>query len=330
MGAGWRAVWADDGSSTKEHAPVAPPQHPSYDLDVSVRAALEEDAGQLGDVTTLATAPEGTQASAIFVAKADGVLAGLAVVDQTFAVVDPTVRVAWTAKDGDAVKKGKVFGTLEGSALSILTGERVALNFLQRMSGIATATAAMITAVKGTQCQVLETRKTVPGLRILDKWAVLIGGGRNHRLGLWDMVMIKDNHIAAAGGIPAAVQRTQEYLAKRGLRLPVEVECSTLPEVEQTLQLLRQPGCCITRIMLDNMAKYDAALPGGVDITLLQQAMDLIRGSGLAVETEASGNVTLDTVSTIAQSGVAFVSCGALTHSVIALDISLRIKTRAQ
>lgn len=324
----WRAAWIENGNNSgKPHAPIAPPPHPSFDLDAAVRLALEEDAGRLGDVTTQATIPAGTQGSAVFVAKADGVLAGLAVVDQTFAIVDLSVRVRWAAKDGDKVTRGQTFGTLEGDALSILTGERVALNFLQRMSGTATATAAMVSAVKDTKCQVLETRKTVPGLRTLDKWAVLIGGGRNHRQGLYDMVMIKDNHIAAAGGIAVAVQRTQEFLAAKRLQLPVEVECSSLQEVQQVLDLLGQPGCCVTRIMLDNMAKYDSLLPGVVNTSLLQQAVELIRG-GPPVETEASGNVSLQNVARIAQSGVDFVSCGALTHSVVALDISLKIDTR--
>lgn len=320
----WRTAW--DGENTTQHAPVPPPLHPSFDLESIVRLAVEEDAGQLGDITTQATISRSTEAHAVFVAKADGIIAGLAVVDQTFAVVDRNVHVRWTVKDGDTVHRGQQFGTLKGSALSILTGERIALNFLQRMSGIATTTAAMVAAVQGTGCRVLDTRKTVPGLRTLDKWAVLIGGGCNHRQGLYDMVMIKDNHIAAAGGIAAAVHRTQEFLAAKKLKVPVEVECSTLQEVRQVMELLAHPGSCVTRIMLDNMAKYDSALPGGVDTSLLQQAVKCIR-TGSPVEIEASGNVTLETAAAIAESGVDFVSCGALTHSVMALDISLKIST---
>lgn len=315
------------GQSSKPHAPILPPPHPNFDLHASVRLALEEDAGDLGDVTTLSTVPPGTQATAAFIAKADGVLAGLAVVDEVFAVVDPTVQVFWSAADGQRVEKGTTFGTLKGSALSILTGERVALNFLQRMSGIATATGAMVDAAKGHRAQILDTRKTVPGLRLLDKWAVAIGGGANHRMGLYDMLMIKDNHIAAAGGITAAVHRAQVYLTANSLALPVEVETTNLEEVEEVLRLLDgEPDCCVTRIMLDNMAKYDAALPGGVDISLLQQAVQLI--GDRKVETEASGNVSLQTVAAIASSGVMYISTGAITHSVAAMDISLRISTQ--
>lgn len=185
------------------------------------------------------------------------------------------------------------------------------LNFMQRMSGIATLTAAMATAA--APARILETRKTVPGLRVLDKWAVLIGGGHNHRMGLFDMVMIKDNHIAAAGGITAAVRRTHEYLQSHGLSgTPVEVECATVGDVQEVLDCCSTAcGACVTRVMLDNM-----------DTESMRRAVALVAGR---LETEASGNVTLDTLPNIAATGVDFISSGALTHSVKALDISLNI-----
>ncbi len=201
------------------------------------------------------------------------------------------------------------------AAHSILVAERVVLNFMQRMSGIATFTAVM--AAAAAPARMLETRKTAPGLRLLDKWAVRIGGGENHRMGLYDMVMIKDNHIAAAGGITAAIARTARYLREHGLvGMPVEVEAATLEDVREALRSC--PGgevaaedACVTRIMLDNM-----------DVETMREAVTLVAGR---VETEASGNVTLQTVPRIAATGVTFISSGALTHSVTALDISLNI-----
>ncbi len=177
------------------------------------------------------------------------------------------------------------------------------------------------------KARILETRKTVPGLRLPDKWAVLIGGGVNHRIGLYDMMMIKDNHIAAAGGIPSAVRAAQAYITTHSLQgLPVELETRTIEEVHQALEVLQDiPDCCVTRVMLDNMTIRDASQPGGVDVRMLAQAVELLKGSN--VETEASGNVTLESVHVIAGTGVDYVSCGALTHSVVALDISLNIHT---
>lgn len=182
---------------------------------------------------------------------------------------------------------------------------------MQRMSGIATLTAAM--AAAALPARILETRKTVPGLRVLDKWAVLIGGGHNHRMGLFDMVMIKDNHIAAAGGITAAIQRTSEYFQLHGLSgIPVEVECATVSDVREVLECCSTAhGACVTRVMLDNM-----------DTIAMREAVTLVAGR---LETEASGNVTLETLPRIAATGVDFISSGALTHSVVALDISLNI-----
>ncbi|GFR48368.1 hypothetical protein Agub_g10258 [Astrephomene gubernaculifera] len=334
--------------AAKDYVPIPCPSHPTVSISKVIRAALEEDAGDRGDVTTIATIPEDTQATATFTAKSDGVLAGLGVADEVLAAVDPTVKAEWRARDGDRVVPGQVLGVLHGSARAILVAERVMLNFMQRMSGIATATAAMVSALDGLKTRVLETRKTVPGLRLLDKWAVLIGGGSNHRMGLFDMMMIKDNHIAAAGGIRPAVKRAEEWIRQQGLAgsLTIEVETSTLEEVDDVAAMLRAAkaakeggeaakegdaaaapplGMFVSRVMLDNMAKKDASKEGGVDVSLLAEAVARL---GDLAETEASGNVTLSTLRTIAATGVSFVSVGALTHSVSALDISLNIQTQ--
>ncbi|EFN58889.1 hypothetical protein CHLNCDRAFT_19514 [Chlorella variabilis] len=321
-------------------ATVAPPEHPTYDVYAVIDAALAEDAGDFGDISTLSTVPEGTQASATFLAKAAGVLAGSWVAHAVFARVDPAVHLTWLRKDGELVQQGDTIAEACGSARSILVAERVALNFLQRMSGIATMTRQMVDA--GTAASVLDTRKTVPGLRLLDKWAVSIGSGMNHRIGLYDMVMIKDNHIAAAGGIEAAVRGAEEFMRARGIRRPLEVETRTLDEVREVLAILDAAGgggggaascssgsgsgSMITRIMLDNMTKRSVGVPAGLDVSTLREAVELI--GDRQVETEASGNVTLDTVRVIAETGVRFISCGALTHSVTALDISLNIQTQ--
>lgn len=242
---------------------------------------------------------------------------------QVFRLVDPQLEVSWSGKDGDHVSTGTRFGVVTGRATSLLVAERVALNFVQRMSGIATATAVMSQAVKGSKAKIIETRKTVPGLRVLDKWAVLMGGGANHRMGLYDMVMIKDNHVTEAGGITAAVARCQDYLAQKGMDVPMEVETRSLEEVRELMHLVDGGKAAkVTRIMLDNMAQLNPACPGGVDVGVLEEAVAIVGGR---LDTEASGNVTLSSVARIASTGVTFISCGALTHSVMALDISLKI-----
>jgi nicotinate-nucleotide pyrophosphorylase (carboxylating) len=273
-----------------------------------------------GDVTCMATIPFDMEVEAYFLAKEDGIVAGVALADMIFEHVDPSLKVEWMRKDGDYVHKGLKFGKVSGNAHKIVVAERVLLNFMQRMSGIATLTKLMADAA--SPACILETRKTAPGLRLVDKWAVLIGGGRNHRMGLFDMVMIKDNHISAAGGIVNAVKSVDEYLKQKNLEMDVEVETRTLEEVKEVLEYASGSETRLTRIMLDNMV-----VPlenGDVDVTMLKDAVELINGR---FETEASGNVTLETVHKIGQSGVTFISSGALTHSVKALDISLKIDT---
>jgi nicotinate-nucleotide pyrophosphorylase (carboxylating) len=282
------------------------------EIDALIERALAEDVGA-GDVTTLATVPAGRRATATFLAKADGVLAGLAVAERVFAGLDPQVALSWSVSDGDAVKAGTRFGTVEGPAQPILTGERLALNLMQRMSGIATATRQMVDAAG--EATILDTRKTAPGLRTFDKWAVRLGGGQNHRTGLYDMFLIKDNHIAAAGGIRAAIEAAHAYRAEHAPELLIEIETRTMDEVETVLSI---GG--MDRMLLDNMVALSD--DGRIDVSRLA---DAVRRIGGRFETEASGNVTLATVPAIAATGVDYISSGALTHSVRALDISLKI-----
>ena len=280
-----------------------------------IERALDEDIGP-GDVTTLATMKAGIETTASFVAKEDGVLAGLHVAESVFCTLDGTLRTMWSLRDGEAVIKGTVFGSVSGRAGSILTAERTTLNLMQRMSGIATATQQMQQAVYPYQARILDTRKTAPGLRPLDKWAVKLGGGENHRIGLFDMILIKDNHIAAAGSMEQAVRDARRYITTTGKNLEIEVEARTLVEVETVLGI---GG--VDYIMLDNMVWVTP--DGDVDTRMLKDAVLLIQGR---IATEASGNVTLDTVNAIAATGVDYISCGALTHSVKALDISLKME----
>ncbi len=276
--------------------------HPSHEtIDPIVRAALAEDVGD-GDVTTLLTVPAETQQSGRLIAKQAGVIAGIEVARGVWTMLDPTTRLVELAEDGSRVEPGDTIATVHGPGRALLMGERTALNFLQRMSGIATLTRQFVEAVKGTRATILDTRKTAPGLRVLDKWAVRLGGGHNHRIGLFDMVLIKNNHISAAGGISEAVRRVRAGdLRKR----KIEVEVKTLAELEETLQLN------VDQILLDNMS-----------LATLGQAVTQAAGR---VPLEASGNVTLETVASVAATGVDFISVGALTHSVRALDLSLRL-----
>ena len=270
-------------------------------LQPIIQRALDEDLGD-GDVTTLCTIPAEATMSGDFIAKADGIVAGLEVARLTFALIDERVQVSFSIRDGDAVTTGQVFGSVSGPTRSLLSGERTALNFLQRMSGIATATRRFMDAVKPYRAIILDTRKTAPGLRLLDKWAVYLGGGMNHRVGLFDMVLIKNNHITAVGSITAAIERVRECDDRRRL---IEVEVRTLDELREALVL--QPD----RILLDNMS-----------LDQMREAVSITQGR---IPLEASGNVTLETINAIAATGVDYISSGALTHSVKALDISLTL-----
>lgn len=274
------------------------------DLDRIIQAAFIEDIGD-GDHTTLSILSTEDQRRARCLIKGEGILAGVALAKKIFATVGPDLQFEQLIDDGAAVKPGDVAFYVEGSARTILSAERIVLNFMQRMSGIATMTHTMVQQLEGLKCKLLDTRKTTPTVRLLEKWAVIIGGGNNHRFGLYDMIMIKDNHHDYAGGIEPAIRRVHDYLQRRGLDLPIEVETRNLEEVREVLRI---GG--IHRIMLDNMSVEE-----------MKSAVDLIAGK---YEVEASGNINLDTIRAKAETGVDYVSMGALTHSVASLDISLK------
>lgn len=274
-------------------------------MEALVAAALAEDVGP-GDWTTLWTVPEHARGEAVIVAKAPLVVAGMDAVRAVFRQVDPEVEVAVSLEDGREAEEGAVLAEISGRTRSILTGERTALNFLGRLSGIATLTRAFVDAVRGTGARILDTRKTTPGWRMLEKAAVAAGGGGNHRVGLYDMVLIKDNHAAACGGVGEAVRRVGEE-NRRGL--PVEVEVGSLDELETVLPL------GVDRILLDNM-----------DLDTMRTAVERTHaGPSPRPLLEASGNVTLDTVRAVALTGVDLISVGALTHSAPGADVSLRM-----
>lgn len=270
-----------------------------------IDAALAEDVGP-GDWTTLWTFPEETLAVATIVAKADGVISGQDVSAAVFARLDPSVTYSVRVADGAAVRAGNAVAEIKGPARALLTAERVALNFLQRLSGVATVTRSYVREVAGTGAKVIDTRKTTPGMRWLEKRAVAAGGGANHRHGLHDMVLIKDNHIAAAGGITRAVEAVRRH-NEAGLK--VEVETTELAQVDEALR------AGVDRIMFDNMP-----------LSLLRQAVQRVAAAGEGrPETEASGGITRQTIREVAETGVNFISVGALTHSAPALDLSMRL-----
>jgi len=268
-------------------------------LDRVVQAALAEDVGA-GDVTTEATVDADALGTAELLVKEPGVVSGLSAVEAVFLALDPDVRVETLVEDGTFVEHTTVVAVVSGPLRAILTGERVALNFLARLSGIATLTRSYVDAVAGTGVAILDTRKTTPGLRLLEKHAVACGGGTNHRFGLDDAVLVKDNHLAAAGSIRVAVERLRATTD-----LPIEVECDTLAQVAEALVAQ------VDAILLDNMTPDD-----------LVAAATLARGRA---RLEASGGVTLDNVSAIAETGVDQISIGALTHSARSLDVSLEL-----
>jgi len=264
-----------------------------------IQHALSEDIGT-GDVTTDSIVPEGATLKGVIQAKQSGVVAGVEVARQTFLALDEQISFESCVADGELVARGRELVRLSGSARALLTGERTALNFLGRMSGIATLTRQFVKAVEGTNAKILDTRKTAPGLRLTDKLAVKLGGGENHRVGLFDMVLIKDNHIDFAGSITAAVGRVREA----GTKLEIEVETRTLHDVREALSLN------VDRILLDNMT-----------IEMMREAVEI---TGRRVRLEASGNMTLERVRAVAETGVDYISVGALTHSPMVFDVSLQ------
>lgn len=272
-------------------------------LDELIQMALREDIGD-GDHSTLACIPPDATGTAKMVAKQDGILCGAEVGERVFHLVDPTLKVTLLKHDGDNVKKGDLLMLIEGHSGSILTAERTALNYMQRLSGIATETHRMVQMLEGLNTRLLDTRKTTPNMRLLEKYAVACGGGTNHRIGLYDMVMLKDNHIDFAGGIEAAIDRTRQYLKEKGKNLRIEIEVRNLDELERVMQ---HGG--IDRIMLDNF-----------DVETLRKAVERIDGK---YETEASGGITDQTLRKYAETGVDFISVGALTHHIKSMDISL-------
>jgi nicotinate-nucleotide pyrophosphorylase (carboxylating) len=276
-------------------------------LDDFIRAALKEDVGD-GDHTSLSTVPPGSTGKAELKIKDNGVLAGVELAGRIFAQVDKDLRIEWLKKDGDEVRNGEIAFRAEGSTHSILKAERLVLNCMQRMSAIATATKAYTERMQGLRTRILDTRKTTPCFRIPEKWAVHIGGGVNHRFGLYDMILIKDNHIDYAGGVAKAISNAREYLERTGKNLKIEVETRTLSDVEEALET---GG--IFRIMLDNYSPRD-----------MRAAVEKIAGR---YETEASGGITLDTIREYAETGVDYISVGAITHSVKSLDLSLKAVT---
>ncbi len=274
------------------------------ELDFIIKKALEEDLRE-GDHTTLSIIPPDTIGSAKLLIKDTGVLAGVEVAKKVFEIFDPGLQTDVFITDGSHVKPGDIAFEVKGSARSILQTERLVLNIMQRMSGIATQTAQYVKAVEGTKAKILDTRKTTPCVRLLEKTAVKIGGGYNHRFGLYDMILIKDNHIDFAGGIEQAIDRVHAYLKARGLNLKIEIEVRNFDELEQ---VIKKGG--VNRIMLDNFTPQQVA-----------KAVKLIAGR---YETEASGGITLENIREYALAGVDYISVGALTHQIKSLDMSLK------
>ena len=272
--------------------------------DRLIDLSFAEDIGD-GDHTTLCCIPDTAMGKSHLLIKEDGILAGVEVAKRVFARFDPTMQVEVLINDGAHVKKGDIAMVVTGKVRSLLQTERLMLNIMQRMSGIATMTAKYVERLKGTHTHVLDTRKTTPGMRMLEKQAVKIGGGMNHRIGLFDMILLKDNHVDFAGGIANAINRCHEYLKEKGLDLKIEIEVRNFDELRQAME-------CggIDRIMLDNFSVADT-----------KKAVEMVGGR---FETESSGGITFDTIRDYAECGVDFISVGALTHSVKGLDMSFK------
>lgn len=273
-------------------------------IDEIIRAALAEDIGG-GDHSSLSTIHSDAQGRASLLIKQNGVLCGVEVAQKVFAAVDPNLNFQVYLVDGSEVNPGDVAFSVTGRVISILSGERLALNFMQRLSGIATATRLMVNELQGTKTRLLDTRKTTPNLRELEKMAVRTGGGENHRMGLYDMIMIKDNHVDFAGGIRPAIVAVHKYMKEKVLDLKIEIEVRNFDELHQVIET---GG--VNRIMLDNFGVED-----------LKRAVDLIAGR---FETEASGKINIGNIRSYAETGVDFISSGALTHQIKSLDMSLK------
>jgi nicotinate-nucleotide pyrophosphorylase (carboxylating) len=273
-------------------------------IDELIRLSFTEDIGE-GDHTTLSTIPESAKGKMQLIVKDNGILAGVEMAGKIFHAFDPDLKMTVFIHDGANVKYGDIAFTVEGKIQSLLQTERLVLNVMQRMSGIATTTRKYMEKLEGTKTRVLDTRKTTPGMRILEKEAVRIGGGTNHRIGLFDMILLKDNHIDFAGGIEKALVRTKQYLFSKGKTLPIEIEVRNFDELHQVLET---GG--VDRIMLDNFSVEDT-----------RKAVELVAGR---YELESSGGITYDTIRQYAETGVDYVSVGALTHSVKSLDMSLK------
>ena len=299
--------------STHPSESTLPMQSP-IDISSLLKTALAEDIGA-GDITSSATIPADKRAGFSMNARAEMVVSGLAFLPELFALVDEGIAVTLHVADGDCVPAGTTLATLSGPARALLAGERVALNLVQQLSGVATLTRQYVDAVADTGAKILDTRKTVPGMRQAQKYAVRSGGGQNHRMGLYDAVLIKDNHIAVAGGVTAAVSAARANVAQG---ITIEVECDTLVQLDEALAA----GC--DRVLLDNMSNDELReAVAKVKAHNAEQAHEIASGARRKVTSEASGNVSLDTVRGIAETGVDYISVGKLTHSAIAVDIGL-------
>ena len=272
-------------------------------IDAVIDIAFKEDIGD-GDHTTLSCIPHELEGRARLLVKQDGILCGVELAKKIFAKFDPTLKMTQYLHDGDAIKKGDVAFIVEGKTISILQTERLVLNFMQRLSGIATQTHEYVKLLEGTGTKILDTRKTTPGLRLLEKYAVKVGGGENHRIGLYDMILIKDNHIDYAGGVTAAITKTKEYLKAKGKNLKIEVEARTLDEIKEILNF------DVDRILIDNFTPEET-----------KTAVALINGK---CKTESSGGITKESIRAYAEADVDYISVGALTHHISSLDLSLK------
>jgi len=279
----------------------------SEDTQNLIDISLREDIGS-GDVTTRACVDPAIRGEAIIVARSNGLLSGQHIARHIFKTVDSDSVYAPLREDGNKLESNTQIAEISGRFASILTAERTALNYLMRLSGVASLTAKFVEKVAHTQCRILDTRKTTPGFRELEKYAVRCGGGMNHRTGLYDMILIKDNHIRSAGSLPAALKRCRSYVEALADPVPIEVEVASMPELEQALD------AGADWLMLDNM-----------NITQIKTAVERIRQQDRKIKVEVSGGVSLDTVASIAECGVDFISVGALTHSARALDLSLNV-----